>query len=143
MNSRLDNLEAAYLDFQFKDYPKVVARRRAIAKQYQQRLGECPQLRLPAAPDSETEHFDIFQNYEIEAERRDELKVFLRDRGVGTLIQWGGKAVHQFPKLGFNQVLPFTDQLFTKLLMLPLNMSLTDDDLDYVCDQILDFYKRR
>lgn len=142
LNSRLDNLEAAYLDFQLKDYPGVVTRRRAIATLYQRRLGACPQLKLPPAPGSEPDHFDIFQNYEIEAERRDALKDHLKVRGIGTLIQWGGKAVHQFKKLGFTQSLPRTDALFTRLLMLPMNMSLTDDDVNHVADCILEFYAR-
>lgn len=141
-NSRLDNLEAAYLDFQFKDYLHVIERRRSIASLYQQRLGNLNQMVLPPAPASESDHFDVFQNYEIEAENRDALKLFLKERGIGTLIQWGGKPVHQFVKLGFKHALPFTDRLFTRILMLPLNMSLTDDDVHYVSDQIAEFYKR-
>lgn len=142
LNSRLDNLEAAYLDFQLKDYPNVVQRRRAIAARYQQRLGACPQVKLPPAPDTEPDHFDIFQNYEIEAERRDALKEHLKDRNVGTLIQWGGRAVHQFQKLGFRQSLPRTNALFQRLLMLPMNMSLSDEDVDYVAESVLEFYRR-
>jgi dTDP-4-amino-4,6-dideoxygalactose transaminase len=141
MNSRLDNIAAAHLDFQLKDYPGVVVRRRAIAALYQQRLGGCPQLKLPPAPSAEPEHFDIFQNYEIEAENRNALKEYLKSRDVGTLIQWGGKAVHQFRALGFNQSLPRTDALFQRLLMLPLNMSLVDDDVHYVADCVLEFYR--
>ncbi len=140
LNSRLDNLEAAYLDFQLNDYPRVVERRRAIASLYQKRLGACTHLRLPPAPNTDPDHFDIFQNYEIEAERRDQLKDFLKAHGVGTLIQWGGKPVHQFRKLGFTQSLPRTDKLFTRLLMLPMNMSLNDEDVNYVADRVLEFY---
>lgn len=141
LNSRLDNLEAAYLDFQLKEYPGVVTFRRHIASLYQQRLGPCPKLKLPPAPGSEPDHFDIFQNYEIEAENRDALKDHLKNRGVGTLIQWGGKPVHQFKKLGFTQSLPRTDALFQRMLMLPMNMSLTDEDVHYVADCILEFYR--
>jgi hypothetical protein len=32
---------------------------------------------------------------------RDELKEYLSSKGIGTLIQWGGKAVHEFKDLGF------------------------------------------
>ncbi|WP_415908472.1 DegT/DnrJ/EryC1/StrS family aminotransferase [Oleiharenicola sp. Vm1] len=141
-NARLDNVEAAYLDFQLKDYPGVVIRRRAIASLYQSLLGDVPEVRLPAAPGSEPDHFDIFQNYEIEAQNRDALKDHLKSRNVGTLIQWGGRAVHQFPKLGFTQRLPKTDALFQRLLMLPLNMSMVDDDVRYVAECIREFYKR-
>jgi dTDP-4-amino-4,6-dideoxygalactose transaminase len=142
MNSRLDNVEAAYLDFQLKDYPKIVERRRGIAAIYQQRLGACERVTLPPAHGSDPDHVDIFQNYEVEADRRDELKAYLKDHGVGTLIQWGGRPVHQFAKLGFRQHLPKTDRFFTRCIMLPLNMSLTDDDVDYVCDQVLEFCRR-
>ncbi len=139
LNSRLDNLQAAILNHRLKDYDRVVARRRQIAARYQRHLGPLAQVRLPPPPD-DGDHFDIFQNYEIESERRDALQEFLRERGVGTLIQWGGKAVHQFPKLGFTQRLPYVDELFTRLLMLPMNMSLEDDDVDYICDQVKEFH---
>lgn len=140
LNSRLDNLQAAILDFQLQRYDKVVCRRRQIASLYAERLKEVPELVLPPAPGADPDHFDVFQNYEIEAERRDGLKTYLKEHGVGTLIQWGGQAVHQLKALGFHQDLPRTDVLFTRLLMLPMNMSLSDDDVQYVCDQIRAFY---
>ncbi|MBF0424568.1 MAG: DegT/DnrJ/EryC1/StrS family aminotransferase [Magnetococcales bacterium] len=140
-NSRLDNLQAALLNYQLDHFPQVIERRRQVARIYQERLGSLKQLVLPPAPGSEPDHFDVFQNYEIEAERRDELKRFLADRGVGTLIQWGGKAVHQFgAALGFDQSLPVTERMFKSMIMLPMNMSQTDDDVAYVCDCIREFY---
>lgn len=66
-----------------------------IADIYQEQLSSIEQLVLPPASDSSPDHFDVFQNYEIEAEGRDELKEYLAEQGIGTLIQWGGKAVHQ------------------------------------------------
>jgi dTDP-4-amino-4,6-dideoxygalactose transaminase len=140
LNSRLDNFQAAVLDFQFKDYATIISHRRAIASVYQDRLGGLPELVLPAAPDSEPDHFDVFQNYEIEADRRNELRDFLKANGVGTLIQWGGKAVHQFTGLGFSQSLPKTERFFERCLMLPMNMMVTADDAAYVADRIRDFY---
>jgi dTDP-4-amino-4,6-dideoxygalactose transaminase len=140
-NSRLDNIQAALLDYQLKNYQTVVERRRAIARLYQERLGDIEQLVLPPAPDSDPAHYDVFQNYEIEAEGRDELQAYLKERGVGTLIQWGGQAVHQLRKLGFTQSLPFTDRLFERMLMMPMNMSLSDNDVNYVCDCIIDYYR--
>lgn len=141
LNSRLDNLQAAILDYKFRDYDRVVARRRAIAAHYRRRLEGLPQIVLPPGPEDDGDHFDVYQNYEIEAEQRDELRAFLQQRGVGTLLPWGGKAVHQFPKLGLAARLPYTERLFTRVLMLPMNTSLTDDEVDYVCDQICAFYQ--
>jgi dTDP-4-amino-4,6-dideoxygalactose transaminase len=141
MNSRLDNIQAALLDYQLRSYQKVIERRRSIAALYRERLGQLDELILPPGPDNDPDHFDVYQNYEIEAERRDELQVYLVEKRIGTLIQWGGKAVHQFKKLGFTQSLPFTEQLFERMLMIPMNMSLSDDDVHYVCDCIIDFYR--
>lgn len=141
LNSRLDNLQAAYLDVQFKDYDQIINRRREIATIYHENLSSINELKLPAPPDSEPDHFDVFQNYEIEAERRDDLKKYLADNGVGTLIQWSGKAVHQHEKLGFKDYnLPVTDRLFERCIMIPMNMTLSDEDVLYVCEVIKKFY---
>jgi dTDP-4-amino-4,6-dideoxygalactose transaminase len=109
---------------------------------YRERLEALDELRLPPGPDGAPDHFDVYQNYEIETRNRDGLREFLKSRGVGTLVQWGGKAVHQFAGLGFRQRLPFTEALFERLLLLPMNTGLTDDDIGYVCEQIEEFYRR-
>jgi dTDP-4-amino-4,6-dideoxygalactose transaminase len=140
LNSRLDNLQAAILDFQFKDYGRIIAHRRALAERYEAGLGDLEQLHLPPAPNADSRHFDVYQNYEIEAERRDELREYLRDRGVGTIIQWGGKAVHQFSGLGFAATLPRTELLFKRCLMLPMNMMVSLSDVDTICTIIRNFY---
>lgn len=140
LNTRLDNLQAAILDYKLARYEQEVVRRREIAALYQQLLGEVAELILPPAPDSDSDHYDVFQNYEIEAEQRDELRAYLRNSGIGTLIQWGGKAVHQFEKLGLCASLPYTERIFTRCLMLPLNTSLSNEDVDYVAATIRGFY---
>lgn len=142
LNSRLDNVQAAILDFQLARYEHVIERRRKIATLYTDRLAEVAEVTLPPAPNSDPEHFDIYQNYEIEADRRDSLKQYLKNNGIGTLIQWGGQAIHHLKNLGFTQHLPYTDGLFERLLMLPMNMSLSNDDVHYVCDHIRGFYGR-
>ena len=50
-----------------------------IAGLYRQRLGDLAELLLPPGPDGDPDHFDVFQNYEIEAERRDDLRAYLKD----------------------------------------------------------------
>jgi dTDP-4-amino-4,6-dideoxygalactose transaminase len=100
-----------------------------------------PELQLPPAPDSDPDHFDVYQNYELQADRRDELKEHLRINGIGTLIQWGGKAVHQWERLGFQVRLPKTERFFARCIMLPMNVFLSDDEVHYVCDQVHSFYR--
>ena len=58
---------------------------------------------------------------------------------MGTLIQWGGKAVHEFRDLGFKQTLPFTERMMKNSLMIPLNMMITDDEVKYICECIRNF----
>ncbi len=140
LNSRLDNLQAALLDAQLQRYEKTIARRRELAALYDAGLRGISALRLPPAPDSDPDHFDVYQNYEIEADRRDDLKRHLQSHGIGTLAQWGGQAVHQLRELGFTQMLPRTDALFQRMLLLPLNLSLTNADVEFVCEAIREFY---
>jgi dTDP-4-amino-4,6-dideoxygalactose transaminase len=139
-NARLDNVQAAILNYRLKSYKEIVDRRRAVARMYREELMNLKQLTLPPGPDDDPDHFDVYQNYEIEAENRDRLKAFLAEHGVGTLVQWGGKAIHQFRALGFSENLPFTERLFERMLMLPMNMSLTDEDVSYACEVIKEFY---
>ena len=140
LNSRLDNLQAAILDVKLADYECEVKRRREVATLYDTLLGDVEELRLPPTPGSEAGHFDVFQNYEIEADGRDALQAFLRSKGVGTLVQWGGKVVHQMPGLGLAAKLPYTEKMISRSLMLPMNTSLSDEDVEYVCRGIKAFY---
>lgn len=140
-NSRLDNIQAAILSHKLKSYNGVIARRREVAQMYQERLGELDELQLPPAPGSHTDHFDVFQNYELQANNRDALKTHLQAHDIGTLIQWGGKAVHQFDQLGFDQILPRTERFFERCIMLPMNVFINNDDVDYVCDKVREFFR--
>lgn len=139
-NSRLDNLQAAILDLQLSEYSTVIEHRRSLATAYQEMLGPIAELHLPPPPEADTDHFDVYQNYEIEAEDRDALRTRLSAAGVGTIIQWGGKAVHQFTGLGFQAQLTKTDRVFQRCLMLPMNMTVTLDDVEYIAHHIRKFY---
>lgn len=140
-NSRLDNMQAAILNFRLKSYDAVIKRRRRVASLYQELLGELEELSLPPAPESDSDHFDVYQNYELEAERRDDLRQYLADHGVGTLIQWGGKAIHQWERLGFVVRLPEVETFFERCLMLPMNTFISDQDVEYVSKTIHAFYR--
>ncbi|OGQ07235.1 MAG: cell wall biogenesis protein [Deltaproteobacteria bacterium RIFCSPLOWO2_12_FULL_40_28] len=141
LNSRLDNLQAAILNIKLKSFDEAISYRRKLADVYEKTLGDLKQVKLPPAPDADTNHFDTYQNYEIEAQKRNELQAFLKEEGIGTLIQWGGKPLHQLNSLGLNATLPYTDELFKKCLMLPMNTLITEEDVAYVCQKIRTFYK--
>lgn len=140
-NSRLDNLQAGILGYKLKHYSKEIERRREIAALYHGSLDGLEALKLPPPP-SDGDHFDIFQNYEIEADYRDELRAYLDVQGVKTIIQWGGKVIHQYPSLGLNKDLPMTELMSRRYMLLPMNTSLSNEDISYICEQILTFYRR-
>jgi dTDP-4-amino-4,6-dideoxygalactose transaminase len=141
-NSRLDNVQAAILNVRFRHYDKELTRRREIARQYNEQLKSVAQLQLPPGPEQPGNNFDIYQNYEIEADNRDGLKLFLQENGVGTIIQWGGYCVHQFGALGFVDAPPYTERMIKRYLLLPMNVAVNDDAVSYICETIRRFYKQ-
>ena len=141
-NCRLDNLQAAILDLKLKKLPGWISRRREVASLYHKGLSEIEGLLLPPPPQEDGPFFDVFQNYEIEGEKRNELRSYLAEKGVETMITWGGKAIHQFKSLALNHFsLPRTEKLFEGILMLPMHPDLSDDDVNYIIETIKEFYK--
>ncbi len=140
-NCRMDNLQAALLDLKLKSLPSWITRRRELATQYQLLLSGVRQLLLPPPPTDDGPYYDVFQNYEIEVQDRDRLVRYLNEKGIEILIPWGGKGVHQFKALGLSHFnLPRTEQLFRDVLMLPLHTELTNEQVEYVCQAIHQFY---
>tara|TARA_B100000989_G_scaffold148979_1_gene111065 strand:+ start:20061 stop:21167 length:1107 start_codon:yes stop_codon:yes gene_type:complete len=139
-NSRLDNIQAALLRNKLKKYDQVIKRRREIAKIYNEQLMDIKNLILPPGPSSDGKNFDVYQNYELVAEDRDSLRDFLSENGIGTLVQWGGMAIHHFKQLGFSQNLVNTDNFFKGCLMLPMNLFISDEDVEFISSKIRKFY---
>ncbi len=140
-NCRLDNLHAAVLNIKLKKVPEWIARRRAIASIYDKELSGIKDILLPPAPADKGAFFDVFQNYEIEAERRDDLRLYLTDKSIETMLPWGGKGISQFKALGLTYFkLPRTEKFFKGALMLPMHPDLSDEDVKYVAMSIKEFY---
>lgn len=140
-NSRLDNLQAAVLNVRFDYLDSWIGRRRQIAGIYNQKLSGTKGIKLPPPPDPDNKFFDVFQNYVIRAERRDELFNFLKEKGVETLIK--DPVPNHFHKgLGLSHFkLPLTEQLSKEVISLPMYPELTDEQVNYVIDCLSDFYK--
>jgi dTDP-4-amino-4,6-dideoxygalactose transaminase len=139
-NCRLDNLQAALLDVKLRHLPAWIERRRAIARMYHDGLSRIPQLRLPHFSDSR--FYDVYQNYVIRAEQRDELAAHLEDSGVETLISWR-RPLHHHEALGLSHLrLPETERIGREVLSLPMNTELTDEQVACVIESVWSFYKR-
>jgi dTDP-4-amino-4,6-dideoxygalactose transaminase len=144
MNSRLDNLNAAVCLTKLKIYPQEMERRRQLARLYRDGLKDLEDMILPPGPDHDPDHFDIYQNYEVESGHREALLEHLSANGIRTIIQWAGTPVHQFKDLGLpNFDLPATDRLFKRCFLLQMNTSLTDAEIGYICEVIRKFYGRK
>ena len=142
-NARLDNLQAAFLNFKLKDLKNIINTRRKIANLYSKKLSKLKELVLPPKPNQNNARFDVFQNFEIRAKKRDALKRYLNKNNIGTLIQWSGKAVHHIKSLKIKAKLPKTDLFFKETIMLPIHPFLNKKEINYICDKILLFYGKR
>lgn len=140
VNGRLDNIQAAILRLKLSRYDESIARRREIARIYDARLSGLESLLLPPGPDSDNLRFDIFQNYEVQADRREALREHLTARGIGTILQWGGHMIHQFEDLGLRSDAAYAEEMSKRYMLLPLHPMMSDSDVNYVCDNILAFY---
>ncbi|MGH2379081.1 MAG: DegT/DnrJ/EryC1/StrS family aminotransferase [Candidatus Limnocylindria bacterium] len=136
--SRLDNLQAAVLNAKMPCLEAWIERRRALAAIYDRALADVPQVRTPPRPDAR--HRDIYQNYVLRAQRRDELVAHLRGSGVEVLVS-NPVPVHKHPALGLSGYrLPMTERLAGEVVSLPLVPELEDDQVEYAAAQVRAFY---
>ncbi len=140
--SRLHNLQAAILNVKFKHLPEWIKRRREIAEIYNKGLSNIAEVKLPPAPNSDERYFDVYQNYVLKAQKRDELFNFLKEKGVETLIK-DPIANHHQPNLGLSHFqLPYTEQLAKEVISLPMYPELIQEQIEYVINSIREFYKK-
>ena len=142
-NSRLDNLQAAVLNVKLKHLPRWLNRRIKIAKIYNKGLAGILEIKLPPAPDSNEKYFDVYQNYVIRAERRDNLFYYLKKKGVETLIK---DPIPNHWQKGLNLSkfhLPNSEKLAEEVISLPLYPELTEKQIKYIIDCIRSFYLPR
>lgn len=138
-NCRLDNLQAAILDLKLTKVPGWIEQRRTLAAIYDEELSGVAGVKRPPGPDGGP-YFDIYQNYVIEAERRDDLVSHLASKGIETLVSPGPVPNHKQP-VGLDHFhLPKTEELCAHVVSLPLNNELDEDQVLEVAGAIKDFY---
>jgi len=138
--SRLDNIQATFLNLKFRYLPEWIERRRGIASIYNKGLADIKGIELPPAPGSDERYFDTYQNYVLKVEKRDELFNFLKEKGVETLIK-DPIANHKQPGLGLSHFnLPYSEKLAEQVISLPMYPELTQEQIEYVIDSVREFY---
>ena len=137
INSRLDELQAAFLDVLLPGLGERNARRRAIADIYQRELTGCMNLVLPATPDTVE---PVFHLYVVRHPQRDLLRERLRERGVGTAVHYPRPVHLQTAYLGRTPLapngLPVTESVLPELLSLPMFPELSDADVLRVVEAV-------
>jgi dTDP-4-amino-4,6-dideoxygalactose transaminase len=141
VNSRLDTLQAAILNVQLKHLPAAILRKQEIAARYDAALANITGLSIPAR-DAKSTH--VFHQYTLRiASRRDELKKYLADAGIDTMVYYAtpmhlqkayANAAH--PAGTF----PIAEQLSKEVLSIPIHTTLTDAEVDFVIQKIKDFF---
>ena len=85
VNSRLDEIQAAILSIKLKKLDNESFRRREIAKCYSNGIKN-PKIKLPKWDEAKENH--VFHLYVIRCKKRDELKKYLLDNGIETVIHY-------------------------------------------------------
>ena len=139
-NSRLDSLQAAALSVKLGRLDAETAGRQRNAARYSEILAGTPVLTPRPAP-FQTRH--VFNQYVIRAPRRDALKSYLGEQGIGTEIYYPLPLHLQecFAALGHRAGdFPESEAAAGEVLALPVHSALTAEDLEYVAAAIGNFY---
>lgn len=128
-NSRLDELQAAFLSIKLKHLGAINAHKQQLAKRYDQGLRADVKRMLPTI-DSDP----VYHIYPIQVDNRDSLQAKLSAVGIGTKVHYPYPP-HQQPALkqyGSGLQLPITEALHQRILSLPISAIHTVEQIDYV-----------
>jgi dTDP-4-amino-4,6-dideoxygalactose transaminase len=142
-NSRLDELQAAFLRAKLPLLEADNAARVALASRYQEGLADLPGIVLPSV----AQHCEpVWHLYVIQYPERDLLAAYLRSRGVDTLIHYP-IAPHLQPAYASlcmtDGSLPISEALHRSVLSLPLWPGMTFGQADAVIDGVRSFLSVR
>lgn len=135
-NSRLDELQAAFLNVKLSHLDEDNNSRRAIAKRYLLEIKN-DKITLPIWDFSSNHVFHLFV---IRTPNRAELQQFLFQQGIQTVIHYPipphkQKALSEWNQLFF----PITDKIHEEVLSLPISPVMTQEDVDFVIEILNSF----
>jgi dTDP-4-amino-4,6-dideoxygalactose transaminase len=154
-NSRLDAIQAAVLRVKLKHIDDWNQKRRAIAGTYDTLLratglvkngattveAQAPIALLQTRPEA----FHIYHQYVVRAQRRDELRAFFTEHGIGSEIYYPVPLHLQqsFAYLGYKQGdFPESERAAREVLALPIFPELREDEQERVVAAMAEFYGR-
>lgn len=136
VNSRLDSLQAAFLQIKLKQLDADNQCRRAIAKFYLENINN-PKIELPEVVDWESHVFHLFV---VKTKHREVLQKYLRENKIETLIHYPIAPHKQEALNAYNHLhLPVTELLQESVLSLPISPVMTDAEVEKVVELINHF----
>ncbi len=136
-NSRLDELQAAFLRAKLANIAAMTAARRSVAARYLQGLANLPGLHLPTTPEGDQPVWHLFV---VRCTRRDTLRAHLADAGIATALHYPRPVYRNPPFAAFAPKGETTSDLLAReVLSLPFWPSLTEDQSERICAEIRKF----
>jgi UDP-2-acetamido-2-deoxy-ribo-hexuluronate aminotransferase len=145
VNSRLDNLQAAFLDIKLKYLDDYIAARQQAAAYYDEYLAAVEEIICPHRAEYSSH---VFHQYTIRvpAEKRDELQQYLQTKQIPAMIYY---PLPLYEQDAFKDIIrkgadsfPNTDLLCASVISLPMHSELTTPQLEYICAAIKDFFSK-
>jgi len=141
-NYRLSEFQAAVLNVKMKFIEEWTEKRRLNAHRYNQRLQGLKEIITPSVLDG-VRH--VYHLYVIRAQKRDKLQDYLKDKGIGTGLHYPFPLhlTQAYSYLGYKKGdFPKAEKVAQEVLSLPMFAELTEEQIDYVCENIKDFYSK-
>lgn len=138
-NSRLDELQAAFLRVKLPMLDKWNESRKAIADRYLNEINN-NNIKLPLAPNDEFDH--IYHVFAVRCDRRDELEAYLADKGIGTVKHYPVPMHMQkaYEPLNIQEgELPVAEEISKTILSIPMYYGMTKQEVSYVIECINNF----
>lgn len=137
-NTRLDELQAAFLRAKLPFLNEANAARKRIAAKYLRELTGLPLL-LPAVPVWADPVWHLFV---IHTQQRNEVRQYLSEKGVETLIHYPIPPHKQICYKEYSHLnLPIAEQLAESSMSLPISPVMVDAQVDYVIECICTFFE--
>lgn len=143
VNSRLDSLQAAILNVKLKRLDEYNQARQRVAAFYDEAFKDITGIKIPARHPQSTH---VFQQYTLQvAENRDGLKMYLKERGIPTMIyypvplnQQEAYASEFYGRGDFS----VTKKLCQSVISLPMHTELEAEQLDYITRHVISFVQK-
>ena len=135
-NSRIDSIQAGFLSVFLEDWEANLAKRKAFAQIYVEELAGISDIRLPSGLDQPDHNAHLFV---IQTNRREELKAFLAENGIGTAIHYS-MILPDMKPFAFEGDFENARNLSRNGLSLPLNPWLRESEVREVIEKVKEFY---